>query len=199
MNEHNVIIREQLKEKLNAYRYEHVLGVAYMSVALAMRWGADIAQAELAGLLHDCAKYMTVPQMLESCRQYGIALTDDELRAPGVIHAKLGAVMARAEYGVQDEAVLSAIRWHTTGRPDMSLLDKIVYVADYIEPGRRPLPRLDAYRKLAFTDLDRSLVEIMGSTLAYLERSGGFVDGASRIAYNYYKSALKQEQDFHDQ
>ena len=115
-------------------RYEHTLGVSYTCMALAMRYSANLDQAEMAGLLHDCAKRYDDATIICKCQEHGIELTEGELRAPAVIHAKLGAWMAEHKYGITDPEVLSAIACHTTGKPAMSLLDKILYVADYIEP-----------------------------------------------------------------
>ena len=123
-------------------RYEHTLGVSYTCMALAMRYSANLDQAEMAGLLHDCAKRYDDATIICKCQEHGIELTEGELRAPAVIHAKLGAWMAEHKYGITDPEVLSAIACHTTGKPAMSLLDKILYVADYIEPRRDKAPNL---------------------------------------------------------
>lgn len=186
MRPEHVEIREKLKKKLKPSRYEHTLGVCYTSVALAMRWGCDLEKAELAGLLHDCAKRWTNEETIEQCEKRGIALTEGELAAPAVIHAKLGAFLAEQKYGVSDPEILSAIAVHTTGKPDMSLLDKIVYVSDYIEPGRSGMEGLEEYRKLAFIDLDETFFRICEGILRYLERKGSVIDPASRETYEYY-------------
>ena len=113
-------IKEDLKKKLSSKRYEHTMGVEYTSTCLAMRYGADIEKARLAGLLHDCAKYLSS----------GIPVSAYERKNPELLHAKLGACFANELYGVTDPEILSAIIWHTTGCPEMSLLDKIVFIAD---------------------------------------------------------------------
>ena len=112
-------------------------------MALAMRYGQDLDQAELAGLLHDCAKYFNDEEIIKKCRKHGIEVSEAELRAPAVLHAKYGAWLAKNRYGVSDPEILSAIRWHTTGKPDMTTLEKIIFIADYIEPNRAPFPGLD--------------------------------------------------------
>ena len=135
-------------------RYEHTLGVSYTAMALAMRYGQDLDQAELAGLLHDCAKYFNDEEIIKKCRKHGIEVSEAELRAPAVLHAKYGAWLAKNRYGVSDPEILSAIRWHTTGRANMTTLDKIIYVADYIEPRRDKapdLPRLGRWRLRTWT------------------------------------------------
>lgn len=186
MRPDNIKIREHLKKKLSTSRYEHTLGVAYTSVALAMRYGCDLQKAELAGLLHDCAKRYEDAVIIEKCGKRGIVLTEAELMAPAVIHAKLGAWMAEHKYGIADPEILSAISCHTTGKPEMSLLDKIVYIADYIEPGRDKAPKLSEYRRLAFEDLDEALYQIISATLNYLKSTGGAIDDMTQSAYDYY-------------
>ena len=185
MNDRNIEIREQLKKILKPSRFEHTLGVCYTASALAMRWGADLKKAETAGLLHDCAKCYDNVAIVAECRRLGIELTADELAAPAVIHAKLGAWKAEHEYGIQDPEVLSAIANHTTGKPGMSLLDKIVYIADYIEPGRKMLPRMEEFRVMAFTDLDEAFYEIQESILDYLRSTGSFIDSNSLASFEY--------------
>ena len=125
-------IRKHLKKKLDAYRYEHTLGVEFTCQALAMRYGYDLDKADLAGLLHDSAKRFEDPVMLQKCLDRNIPVTAEEERDPSLLHAKLGAWMAEHKYEVDDPEILSAITCHTTGKPGMSLLDKILYVADYI-------------------------------------------------------------------
>ena len=123
-------IRKHLKKKLDAYRYEHTLGVEFTCQALAMRYGYDLDKADLAGLLHDSAKRFEDPVMLQKCLDRNIPVTAEEERDPSLLHAKLGAWMAEHKYGVDDPEILSAITCHTTGKPGMGLLDKILYVAD---------------------------------------------------------------------
>ena len=194
MNQENREIRERLKQVLKPSRYEHTLGVCYTAVCLAMRYAADIQKAETAGLLHDCAKYVDNAVIAAECDKRGIPLTDSERMAPAIIHARLGAYMAREEYGIEDSEILRAIESHTTGRPDMSLLEKIVFVADYIEPDRDRAPNLPELRRLAFEDLDEALFAILSGTLRYLENGGGFIDEKTKETYDYYK---KHREEFH--
>lgn len=180
-------LREELRLKLSPKRYEHTLSVSYICIALAMRYGYDLEKAELAGLLHDCAKRYSDEETISRCRRHGLELTEDELAAPKVIHAKLGAYMAREKYGVTDREITDAILYHTTGRCNMTLLDKIVYVADYIEPRRYEAPGLERLRQLAFLDLDEAMVMMMKGTLDYLKEKGGHVNSVTEAAYEYYK------------
>lgn len=180
-------LRNELKEKLTPQRYEHTISVSYICTALAMRYGADLDKSELAGLLHDCAKYYGDGNIIKKCEKQNILLSSDELKAPVVLHAKYGAWLAEHKYGIEDKEVIDAIRWHTTGRPDMSLLEKIVFTADYIEPRRDKAADLPVVRSVAFIDLDECVYFILKGTLEYLEGKGCFVDSMSVQAYDYYK------------
>lgn len=183
MNNQVIEIRKNLKKKLDPGRFEHTLGVAYTCQALAMRYEYDLHKAELAGLLHDCAKRFDNETMLEKCMKREIPMTDGEIRDPSLLHAKLGAWYAREKYGVEDEEILSAIACHTTGKPQMTLLDKILYVADYIEPGRYKAAELPKMRKLAFMDLDLACLSIMEGILKYLESTNCPIDSMTEKAY----------------
>lgn len=187
MDEQILIFRRQLEAKLDPMRYEHSLSVSFICTALAMRYGYDIHRAELAGLLHDCAKRYSDNVLIAKCGKHGIALTQGELDAPAVIHAKYGAWMAEHKFGINDEEILSAIRCHTTGKPEMELLDKILYVADFIEPRRDKAENLPEMRRLAFEDLDRAVLALLSSSLEYLEKKGAAVDPMTRETYYYYK------------
>ena len=187
MKENIFNLRNDLRGKLNPFRYEHTISVSFTSAALAMCYGADLSKAELAGLLHDCAKHYKDEEIIKKCTRESILLTDDERKAPAVLHAKYGAWLAVHKYHVKDEEVINAIRWHTTGRPKMTLLEKIVFTADYIEPRRDRAEDLPFVRSLAFKDLDECVYQILKGTLKYLEGKGSFVDSVSKEAYAYYK------------
>ena len=129
-------IEEKLKKELTENRYRHTMGVTYTACALAMVHGANLSQARMGGLLHDCAKCIPNSEKIEICKKKKIPVSEFEIEHPVLLHAKLGAYLAKKEYGCDDQAVLDAITWHTTGRPAMTLLEKIVFVSDYIEPNR---------------------------------------------------------------
>lgn len=192
MDEQIITVRKQLESRLDPMRYEHSLSVSFTCMALAMRYGYDIHKAEMAGLLHDCAKRFGDTVLIAKCKKRELPLTEDELRAPAVIHAKYGAWMAEHKFGIQDEEILSAIRCHTTGKPAMGLLDKILYVADYIEPRREKAGNLAEMRYLAFQDLDQTVYALLASTLKYLERKGNKVDSMSRQAFEYYQKEAQE-------
>ncbi len=185
-------IKKSLKKELDKSRYEHTLGVMYTAGALAMAHGADLNQAMLAGLLHDCAKCIPNDEKFALCKKNRIELTQAEKDNPALIHAKLGAFLARKKYHVTDEEVLHAILVHTTGEPGMNLLDKIIYIADYIEPGRDKAENLSIVRPLSFKDLDAALCKILGDTLEYLKSTGKEIDALTEQTYQYYKAERKQ-------
>lgn len=176
MDEKTIKIRNEIRKKLSVHRFEHTLGVTYTCQALAMRYGYDLRKAELAGLLHDNAKRFDAETMLKKCMKREIPITESEQAEPSLLHAKLGAWYAREKFGVEDEEILSAIACHTTGKPNMSLLDKILYVADYIEPERNHVSNLAELRQLAFVDLDRACLAMMEGTLSYLKSTGSVID-----------------------
>ena len=171
----------------------------YTSASLAMRYGANIEKAMTAGLLHDCGKYCSAKEQLKLCEKYKITLTDLEHSMPALIHAKLGAYLAENEYGIKDREVLDAITYHTTGRPEMTMLEKILYIADYIEPMRYKASRLPEIRKLAFEDLDECMYEILKDTLEYLEEdSADDIEPTSKEAYIYYKELHNKRNNVSD-
>jgi predicted HD superfamily hydrolase involved in NAD metabolism len=184
-------IREKLEKKLTKKRFEHSLGVEYIAGALAMVYGADVNKALMAGLLHDCAKYLSSEEKITKCRRYHLPISECELKNPELLHAKLGAYYAKTKYGIDDKEILSAIKYHTTGKPDMSMMEKIIFVADYIEPNRKPLKEIDIIRQEAFTDIDKSIVHILKNTLSYLDNSDSETDPMSLDTYNFYVNAKK--------
>ncbi len=187
------LLQKQMREELTADRYEHTLGVMYTAEALAMRYGVDMMQAAAAGLLHDCAKCISNTQKLKMCKKHGIRITKLEEKNPSLLHAKLGAYMAKKVYGIDDEEILSAIACHTTGKPEMSMLDMIIYMADYIEPGRDKAPNLKEIRKQSFVNLEEALFAVLQSTLSYLEGSkSDAIDPMTKQTYEYYKNKLKK-------
>ena len=145
-----------------------------------------IEKAMLAGLLHDCAKCLSTEKKIGLCVKKNIDITEVEISNPGLLHAKAGMVLAEEEYGIKDTQILHAIRVHTTGEADMGLLDKILFVADYIEPNRCEAPRLEEIRKLAFSELDRTVAEILYDTINFLNTKSGAIDPTTQITYNYY-------------
>ncbi len=180
-------LKKELKKEMDDSRFEHTLGVMYTCGALAMRYGYDLEKAMLAGLMHDCAKCMPNAKKLKAAETNHLEITDLERKNPFMLHAKLGAFLAKKKYDIEDREILDAIRWHTTGRPDMTMLDKIVYIADYIEPKRDKAPNLHEIRQLAFLDLDKALLRILEDTLGYLGDSTDHIDSMTKKTYDFYK------------
>lgn len=174
-------------------RYEHTLGVSYTAAALAMCHGGDVRKAQLAGMLHDCAKGLTDEKRLSICDKHNISVTEIERRNPYLLHAKVGSFLAMEEYKVTDSDIIHAILNHTTGRPGMSLLEKIIFVADYIEPERKHAPNLREIRGQAFKDLDGALIRILEDTLEYLKSTGGEIDPMTERTWAYYSQRPMEE------
>ena len=193
MTETLMKMRKKLKGDLDKERYEHTIGVMHTAGCLAMRYGWDLDQALTAGLLHDCAKCIPNEKKIEMCKKYHLQISAAELANPGLLHAKLGAYVAWKKFQIEDEEILRAIASHTTGRPAMSLLDKIIYIADFIEPGRTEAPNLPAVRKLAFCDIDACLYRILEDSLSYLENKGVTVDPMTEKTFLYYRDLNKGE------
>ncbi len=159
-------IKQILSKKLSKNRYEHTLGVCETAIALAKRFGEDESKAYLAALLHDCAKYMSTKEQIEYANDHGIKLSEEELLCPPVIHAPIGAEIARIEYGVKDRDVLGAIRYHTVAKEDMSVLEKIIYTADMIEPNRE-FDGAEELRTLASKSLDETFKACLKASLMF--------------------------------
>ena len=160
-------ILTQLQKTLSKERYRHTLGVEQTAVELAHRYGEDVEKARIAALLHDCARCLDSSEMR---RLVGGLVGDTTLRA--LMHAPAGAALAREQYGVEDEAIISAIRWHTTGHEGMTRLEKIVYLADFIEPNRLSYPGLPELRAEAYRDLDRAVRMAAENTMRYVRSRG---------------------------
>ena len=141
---------------IRAKRIAHVQGTEAEAARLARRWGADEEKARRAAILHDCTKYLDMEEQLQLCAKYGIVLDELEQTAVKLLHAKTGACVARDVYGADDD-IFEAIYWHTTGKADMSLLEKILYIADYMEPNR-DFPGVERLRTLAYQDLDAAVL-----------------------------------------
>ena len=178
-------IRDKLQKDLKKARYIHTLGVEYTSAALAMRYNCDMIKAEVGGLLHDCAKKYNENELIDRCHKDDIYLSDESYRSPQIIHAIYGEYLARNIFNIKDKDILAAIRWHTTGRENMTIYDKIVYVADYIEPSRYKADNLDEIRKIAFEDLTYAVYKIAKDTLEYLDKNKLEADSMTYKCYKY--------------
>lgn len=177
-----------LREKAFAYlepgRIAHVVGCESEAVMLAKTWGEDPDAAATAGILHDITKKYRGEEQLKLCRKYGIVYDEAEARNTAILHARTGAALAREEFHVS-EAIAEAIRWHTTGKPDMTTLEKILYLADFIEP-TRDFPGLEELRKLAYKDLNDAMALALSMSMGDLRRREREVYKDTLEAYNWY-------------
>ena len=155
---------------VKAKRLAHIMGTEETAAALAERWGADVTNMRRAAILHDCTKYDSREEHLAICDRYGVPLDDLERSAEKLLHAKSGAALAKYVFG-QDDEVFSAILYHTTGRANMTLSEKLLYMADYIEPNR-DFPEVEEMRALAFTNLDRAVLMGVELTIAEMTERG---------------------------
>ncbi len=155
---------------VKAKRIPHIRGIEQEAVKLAHRWGADEDEARTAAILHDCTKYLNLQEQLHLCDKYGILLDTVEQSTLKLLHAKTGAAIARAVYGVSD-AVYEAIFWHTTGKADMSLLEKVIYIADYMEPSRS-FDGVERLRSLVYQDLDAAVLLGLEMTIEEMKKNG---------------------------
>ncbi len=182
-------LREKALDYLDDYRVAHVTGCESEAVRLALRWGEDAELAAEAAILHDITKRCTKDQQLQLCEKYGIINDNSEIQNKSLLHAKTGAALARELFGI-DETVYEAIRWHTTGKPDMTRFEKILYLADYIEP-TRDFEGIEELRALAYEDLDAAMVLGLRMTIEEIRRSGREVYTDTLKAFDWYNKKEK--------
>lgn len=176
--------RDKLAKVLTAKRFQHSLGVSQTAGDLAGKYGVDVQKARLAGLLHDCARNFSNDNLLQKAEAFAIVMKDVEYCQPVLLHAPVGAYLAKMEYGVDDQEIIDAIRLHTTGGPNMSTLDKILYLADCIEPSRE-FPGIDKLRSLAATDLNAALLAAFDQSLLYVIERGLLIHPDTIEGRNY--------------
>lgn len=181
-------LRERAYSLHKPGRIAHVSGCEAEAVKLARRWGADELAAAEAAILHDLTKELEQSEQLLLCERYGIIIDNLERESKKLLHARTGAALARELFGVPDD-IYDAIRWHTTGRPDMSLLEKIIYIADYIEP-TRVFPGVDDMRTLAYGSLDSAAALGLEMCVRELEASGAGIHPATIAALGWYRRDL---------
>jgi len=174
---------QELERMLSPGRYLHSLGVAETAKKMAELFGENPERAYLTGLLHDCAKNMETELLYQLCEDFEIELDEIEQKTPGLIHPKVGAEVAKIRFGITDEEMLEAIRWHTLGKVGMGALSKIIFVADMIEPNRS-YPEVEVLRAFAFSDLDRAVYECAAATISFNRERGKTVHPN---AYEIYK------------
>lgn len=177
---------QKVKAQMNDTRYLHTLGVAESARKLAERYGADPDLAELAGLVHDYCKCWPTDKMRDILVRFNVS--DDVLNGDKELwHAFAGAIVIQTELGITHPDVIQAVRYHTTGRVGMSLLEKVVCLADYIEPNRA-FPGVEEIRRLAEEDLNKALAFALGGTIVHLIQEGKTVFPLTLLAYNHLRS-----------
>ncbi len=181
MTTDEMIVR--LKSAQVERRFKHTLGVAAEAVRLAPRFGVDPERAYIAGLLHDCAKNFTDEQVKDYCERYGVTLDPYCKTEKALIHGFLGATVARVDYGIEDQEILDAIYYHTTGRPNMTPMEKLIYIADMTEPGRE-IEQSQQIRELVEIDIDEALIYAIGCSIKHVIRKGNLIHPDSIFARN---------------
>ncbi len=183
---------KRLRTLMDEERYAHSLGVRDCAVMLAERYGADVGKARLAGLLHDCAKGLSRQEMINRAMEAGIELGPEEFQSEALLHGAVGAIIARQVFGVEDPEILSAIECHTTGKRDMALLDKIIYLADYIEPNR-DFPGVEDLKQAAMEDLDKAVLMALRRTIKYVLDTDRFLHPRTVEAWNDMLKRFKSQ------
>ncbi len=186
---------QELQELLRKYltsneRIEHSLRVANLALELAKQNNVDQNNAYTAGLLHDIAKDITYEKCIQLSRAHNYTLTESELLNKKLLHAPIGALIAKHEIGITDEDIINSIRWHTTGRTNMSLLEKIIYISDIAEPGRK-FPEAQEIKELAYKDLNKAMLLAVKFSLKKLMEADRNIDPKSIECYNYFSSLTK--------
>lgn len=179
---------DYIRVRLNEKRYRHTTGVVYTALRLAQRYGADPDKTETAALFHDACKNLDIDEMNMLVEQYQVG--DYYIDKPQLAHSKLAAAILKEEFGVEDEDILNAVRYHTTGRAGMSLLEKIIFVSDATEPNRT-YEEAEALNELAFSDLDQACFEVLEWTVKLVEDAGKYMDPDTTEALEWFRELLK--------
>ena len=183
-----MLTEEEMHRKLRSTqkerRYFHTMGVVKEAVRLAPKYGVEVEKAKIAALLHDCAKDFDQDRFLEIAAEYGVTLDEYALKEPALVHAFLGAAVAYRDYGVTDKEILDAIFYHTTARANMTNLEKLIYLADMIEPGRT-MPQAEELRRLVETNLDDALIYAIDCSIKHVIKKGRLIHPDSIHARNY--------------
>jgi predicted HD superfamily hydrolase involved in NAD metabolism len=168
------IIKKEVEIMLKPKRFKHSLDVEKSALNLARIYNEDDRKCRIAAIIHDCAKNFSDGELIESAKRFGIKIDDIQNSLPDLLHGPVGAMHAKAVFGIEDEDILNSVWYHTTGRPSMSMLEKIIYLADVIEVGRR-FPEVDEIRKASLHDLDKALVLSCNCTLNYIIKNNSLI------------------------
>lgn len=182
-----------LEQNLSQQRLEHTLGVEKTAIALAKKYNEDEKRASVAALLHDYYRYLTAEEYLQMAKEYGVEISPIEEQTPMLLHGKLAAYFAQEQLGIIDEEILSAIFSHTFGKKQMSKLDKIIYLADFIEPNRKGA-HLKPVKEMAQQDLDKAVHMALQASLDYLELHGKPVMQETKHAIAYIRNEIDEKE-----
>jgi predicted HD superfamily hydrolase involved in NAD metabolism len=177
-------INEYLRNNLKSSRYEHSLGVKNAAIKLALTYGENSFKAGLAGIVHDCAKNMSNCEIVRLVKENAYEVDDIYENSPELLHGLAGAIVAKNIMGIEDEDIFNAIAYHTTARENMSLLEKIIYIADYVEPSRN-FPGVEELRKVASENLEDALILSLSKTICYVVNKGQLLHSETVKARNY--------------
>lgn len=177
-------MEQKLKSTLNPKRFTHSVNVMNTAVELAIRYGIDAEKAAVAGLLHDCARDVRGEEIFELCRRFDIKVNYISKFQPELLHGPIGRYLAKIEYQVDDPEILDAIHYHTTGCENMTIIEKIIFIADYIEPNRS-FPGVYEVRKEAYSDINRALIFALNKTIKFVIMKGALIHPDSVNARNY--------------
>ena len=177
-------IKQKLKKLLTEKRYVHTISTQKEAIKLAQRYGVNPEKASLAALLHDCAKNVDPENMIRILEKQYITVDDIERYNPAILHGKVGRIMARYKFNVTDDDILDAIECHTTGREDMTMLEKIIFLADVIEE-TRDYSGVEEVREMAYEDIDKALVMSLNRTILQVLRRGTLLHPKTVQARNY--------------
>lgn len=186
-------MEEKLKSTLSERRYKHSLGVMEAAVSMAEHFGADLEKARLAGLLHDCAKEIDKDEALKMCDEMGIFIDEEKRVQKGLLHADLGAEIMKRDYGIDDEEVYSAVKCHTMGKRNMTVLDKILYLADFIEPHRKEFEGLAKLRELCFEDLDEAMLYAINLSISFVTGKGKVLHKQTIDTRDYFNEIIENK------
>ena len=183
--------QQRLQQTLTTKRYQHSLAVQQEAMRLARHWGVDEEKAALAGLLHDVARGLSVEELQTKAKQAGLTIGTAEQANPLILHAPVGAIILQEDWGIDDQAVLDAVRYHTIASPEMDQLSIIIYLADLIEPNRQEWPGLAHLRKLALENLHQAMVMALENSFIYLRQQQQIIHPQAYQAYQHFQNYAK--------
>ncbi len=183
-------LMDTVENMLSKKRMEHTLGVVAEAKRLALRYGTDPLKAEFAALAHDMARCKSTEEIIAYSREFGIDPRCAD--SPELVHGIIAAELLKRDWFIEDKDILNAVRYHTTGRRGMSSLEKIIYLADAIEPGRQ-YPGIDELRAIAYSDLDEACIEVMNKTVEYVNNKGNILDKNTIMARDHLLAKGRRE------